>query len=334
LLVKPVMSHSLRLLTTSRYLRYVRALTALGHRWDVIASDATLLREPWRAARELPLARMVSGAVAQQRLSRGDYDAVVCHGLGDLETLGVHDVPTVVVFHATADLERLCNLAPAALSRQQLARLERAACVFGAAGVQRSWERAGTVIAMPVDDTLRCDGELAAALRIDRFEYELACLSGNAPLDDALRGLPCTVLGGDLVHQADDDAAIRNDAMRTRALGNHRVFVSATHEPFDTGASPALIDAMAAGMPVVTTAGADTPVVHGVSGFVADHAGAIRNHVLDLLADRDLAMMLGGAGREQVLASHGRAAFNEAWSQLLGAVSGHEASRSSLAAAS
>src|SRR5687768_2345024 len=99
------MSHSLRLLTTSRHLRYVRALTALGHRWDVIDADAALVRAPWRAARELPLARMVSGAVAQQRLARGDYDAVVCHGLGDLDALGAHGVAAVVVFHATADLE-------------------------------------------------------------------------------------------------------------------------------------------------------------------------------------------------------------------------------------
>jgi glycosyltransferase involved in cell wall biosynthesis len=328
------MSHSLRLLTTSRHLRYARALTALGHRWDVIATDATLLREPWTAARALPQARVVSDAVARQRLARGDYDAVVCHGIGDLDALGAHDVPTVVVFQATADIERLCGLAPAALRRHQLDRLERAACVFGAAGIQRSWERAGTVIPTPVDGTVRCDGSLDAALRIDRYDYELACLSGTTPLDEALRSLPCTVLGGDLVNRAEDDATTRSDTVRANALRVHRVFVSAAHEPFDTGAPAALLDAMAAGMPVVTTAGTDTPVVHGVNGFIAADAAAIRNHVLDLLTDRDLALTLGRAGREQVLASHSETAFAETWNRVLDAVRGHDAIRSSLAAAS
>jgi glycosyltransferase involved in cell wall biosynthesis len=334
LLVKPVMSHSLRLLTTSRYLRYVRALTALGHRWDVIAADAALQREPWRAARELPDARVISGTVAQQRLARGDYDAVVCHGLGDLDALGAHGVPAIVVFHATAALDRLCGLATDPLRRQQLAQLERAVCVFSSTGVQQSWERAGTVIPMPVDDAVRCGGELAAALRIDRYDYELACLSGGTSLDDALRGLPCTVLGGDLVRRVSDDGAVRTDAVRADALRRHRVFVSAAHEPFATGASAALLDAMAAGMPVVTAAGADTPVVHGVNGFVAADTAGVRNHVLELLSDRDLAMTLGRAGREQVLASHGRTAFGEAWQHVLDAVCSHDASRSSLAAAS
>src|SRR5688500_8325285 len=135
------MTHSLRLLTTSRHLRYVRALTGLGHRWDVIAADTVLLREPWRAARALPPARIVSHAVARQRLGRGDYDAVVCHGPGDLESLGAHDVPAIVVFHTTADVERLCGLAPAVPDGRQIEQLDRAVCVFGSAGVQRSWER-------------------------------------------------------------------------------------------------------------------------------------------------------------------------------------------------
>jgi glycosyltransferase involved in cell wall biosynthesis len=328
LLVKPVMSHSLRLLTTSRYLRYVRALTALGHRWDVIASDVALLREPWRAARELPQARIISDAVARQRLARGDYDAVVCHGLGELDALGAQATPAVVVFHTTTAIEQICDLEPAALSRPHAHR-ERAACVFAAAGVRRSWQRAGAVIPMPVDDAVRCDGHLGAALRIDRNDYELACLSGSTPLDEALRGLPCTTLGGDLVYRSVDHAAAR-----ASALASHRVFVSAAHAPFDTGAPAALLDAMAAGMPVVTTAGPDTPVVHGVNGFIAADAAAIRNHVLELLSDRDLAMTLGRAGREQVLASHNHTAFAEAWHRVFDTVCRHDASRSSLAAAS
>jgi glycosyltransferase involved in cell wall biosynthesis len=328
------MSHSLRLLTTSRYLRYVRALTGLGQRWDVMACDAALLREPWRAARELPNARVISGTVARQRLARGDYDAVICHGLSDLDALGTHEAPSIVVFHATAALERLCGLATDPLRRQQLAQLEGAACVFGAAGVQRSWERGGTVIPMPVDGAVRGDGELAAALRVDRYDYELARLSGGTPLEEVLRGLPCTVLGGDLVRPTGDEAAIRTDAVRASALSSHRVFVSAAHVPFDTGAPAALLDAMAAGLPVVTTAGPDTPVVHGINGFIAADAAAIRNHVLELLSDRDLAMRLGGAGREQVLASHSQTGFAEAWHRVLEAVCRHDASRSSLAAAS
>lgn len=314
------MHNSLRLLTSSRHPTYTRALASLGHRLDVAAVDPALQHEPWRAARTLPeAASVVPAHAARQRLARGDYDAVICHGLDDLAALGQTRTPAVTVFHTTRVLDRLCGLTPTAVLDRLGDALDRAILVFDASDVRESWGLDGDVIASPVDEVMReHTGDLDAAVRIDDLEFERACLAGEAPLDQMLLGLPCAVLGHD------DD--------RADAFARHRLFVTAPRAPLDCGTPRAMLEAMAAGVPVVTMAHPATPLVHGVTGLIAEDAADLRGHVLDLLGDPDRALAIGDAGRLYVRGHHGSERFGRAWRRVLAHV--HDASRSPLRTAS
>lgn len=74
------------------------------------------------------------------------------------------------------------------------------------------------------------------------------------------------------------------------------------------GSPVALIEAMAAGVPVVSTevGGVADVVQHGVSGLLArmDDDATLAQHVLTLLADRDAGRRLGQAGRARVAATY------------------------------
>jgi glycosyltransferase involved in cell wall biosynthesis len=75
------------------------------------------------------------------------------------------------------------------------------------------------------------------------------------------------------------------------------------------GSPVALIEAMAAGVPVVSTAVGGVPdvVQDGASGLLAaiDDEAAIAGHVLTLLGDRDLVARMGAVGRARVAATYG-----------------------------
>jgi glycosyltransferase involved in cell wall biosynthesis len=74
------------------------------------------------------------------------------------------------------------------------------------------------------------------------------------------------------------------------------------------GSPVALIEAMAAGVPVVSTAVGGVPdvVAHGTSGLLApvDDAAAVAEHTVTLLRDRARALTMGGAGRSRVVATY------------------------------
>jgi glycosyltransferase involved in cell wall biosynthesis len=78
------------------------------------------------------------------------------------------------------------------------------------------------------------------------------------------------------------------------------VFPSLWHEPFGIP----VIEAMAAGLPVVATRGGALPeiVVDGETGFLVDRgdAAALNSAIATLLRNPDLRARMGAAGRERV----------------------------------
>jgi glycosyltransferase involved in cell wall biosynthesis len=74
------------------------------------------------------------------------------------------------------------------------------------------------------------------------------------------------------------------------------------------GSPVALIEAMAAGVPVVSTAVGGVPdvVAHGVSGLLApmDDAAVVADHTVTLLRDRDRSAAMGRAGRDRIVATY------------------------------
>jgi len=84
------------------------------------------------------------------------------------------------------------------------------------------------------------------------------------------------------------------------------------------GSAGAVMEAMATGLPIVTTPNSGTPVRYGVEGFVVgceDLAG-MADHVARLARDDDLRMRLGMAARSRVEQLTVRG-YGEAWAGLL-----------------
>ncbi|MFI5231600.1 MAG: glycosyltransferase, partial [Gemmatimonadales bacterium] len=63
----------------------------------------------------------------------------------------------------------------------------------------------------------------------------------------------------------------------------------------------AMVEAMAAGLPVISNAHPTSPIKHGVDGFVAERPGEARDCARMLLADIDMARTMGAAARRAAI---------------------------------
>ncbi len=80
-----------------------------------------------------------------------------------------------------------------------------------------------------------------------------------------------------------------------------------------------LLEAMSVGCPIVTTATTAMPefIKDGENGFITNDPKVMRERLVDLIEDKDMALEIGAAGRETVLKQFGQQQFLDAWNEVL-----------------
>jgi len=141
-------------------------------------------------------------------------------------------------------------------------------------------------------------GDLACGLRVANHVSSKRVFLAWDFHEEALAGLPLRIVG----HNPDlagVDAADDWDHLK-RMLASHRFLVHTADPRFEDGYNMAVLEAMAAGMPILTHRHPTTIVEHGVTGFVAESPLEMRTYAERLLADEALAHELGANGRRHI----------------------------------
>jgi glycosyltransferase involved in cell wall biosynthesis len=127
--------------------------------------------------------------------------------------------------------------------------------------------------------------------------------------------LPSTLLG---LNDPEDGARFTRswDDLKD-CFRSHRVFLNTTIEGYEDGYNLAMLEAMATGMPIVSTANTSSPIVDGVNGFVSGDEAYLSSRLRELLADRTLAARLGAAARDTVAERFPMQSFVDRWQALL-----------------
>ncbi|MGE0039811.1 MAG: glycosyltransferase [Vicinamibacterales bacterium] len=321
------MPRPLRLLTTDRAPAYLRGLAALDARFDVLVADGDGLDAWWARLRELPESvRAIRPAQASERLARGVYDAVIAHSPSEALALG-GAAPVVLVVHERRELAEAFGDAIADWDPQTRAAVGQARMVYSSPEAARSWAVDGPTIPLVVDAGDWPLGDLASpeAVTVTPFAVERAAFDTAYLLAQVLARVPVTVLGLNPGLGIEQDTAAR--PFRRRAFAHARAYLNLSSPAFETAAPSAMLEAMASGLPVITLAHPDTPVVDGVNGFAADDPEQLAARVGQLLLDQALALRLGSAARATVLGRARVSAFHEAWAELLAEVAGRSVRR-------
>jgi hypothetical protein len=320
-----------RLLTFNCHEAYVHLLGKLQHELSIIDGLPGRVTARWdERSRPLPSrARLIR---LDEAFGAPRHDVAIAHNLTDLLALRSLEVPKILVLHVNLEARVREEPGPHDVRVMQ-AQLREYLAAIGAVAVAvsetkaRSWGQSCPVIRPCADpDEYRgFEGTRPVALRVanqvmqrpERFAWSahLAITHGHAA--ELVGHNPA--LTGVLPASSWDELKAR--------YREHRAYVHTAGLGLDDGYNLGVVEAMVTGMPIVSLAGSDSPIVNDYSGYVSDDVAYLNARLGALLADRDLAMTMGARARTCAIELFSVSRFVKAWQAALDLAANAFASR-------
>ncbi len=314
-------SSKLRVLVFNWHEAYICLFAHTHHHFYIVPPQRQPQKRWDTGSRPLPAnAEEVTWEQVQADLRQGRYDLVLCLALFDLHTVQHWEVPRLFVMLNMVGTDTALSAKP----REKAAFVERFRPLFSRMDLafisekkRRDWGWEAPVVVSGIDPDLYggYTGELAKVLRVGNllrerdhmqgFRTQEAILGQHFP--SAVIGLNPTVPGARASSSWDD---LRAQYRR------HRLLLNTLTEVHEDGYNLGMLEAMATGMPVVSTPNSTSPIVDGHNGFVAAEHQVLRQRIKLLLEDRDLAAEMGRRARQTVIDQFHIRDFIAGWNQV------------------
>lgn len=318
------MKQGLSILTFNWHEPFIYNLARTGQSFDVAEPSVSRagLRKWDLRCRPVPSNCAIIGMqTAVEKLERKAYSAVVCHNPADVAAVAAFDVPVVLVFHNRLSTE-LALGGDTVASGDYLGGvkplIERADIkVFVSVSKKEDWGMDGEVIGPGVDVTLRSPytGNILKVLLVGNLIKERGVMLGHDLRMKAVEEFEYSIAGNN--PSIPGSAPARNYDELLGMYASHRVYFHATIHPYEDGHNMAMLEAMAAGAPVVACAHPQSPVEDGVNGYISGDIGTLKEDIRALMGDLPLAIKLGRAGRETAVQAFPMGKFTSSWNTVL-----------------
>jgi hypothetical protein len=254
--------------------------------------------------------------------NRESYVCIIAHNLTDLLDAKVLDAPRILMLHETiegAAREQALSI-PLPQFRQAVEQFVRVTNTYAVAISDlkaQSWQCASSVVPNSADaqDYLPWCGDIAKGLRvanhIARRPYTLLWNFHT----EAFAGVPVTLVGRNPGWEGVEPAANWADLKET--FRRHRFYVHTADPEMEDGYNMAMLEAMAAGLPVLGNRHPTSPIEHGVSGFLSNDPAELRGYAQRLLDDRELAGLMGRAAQDLMAKKFSGAKFRDGFGRAI-----------------
>ncbi|MEN6337879.1 MAG: glycosyltransferase [Phycisphaerales bacterium] len=291
-----------RLLVFNCHEAWVHQLRLLGYDMDIICGLAGHHVPGWDThVRPVPnRARLIS---LDEALTSGErYACIIAHNPTDLMDVRNRTEPRLLVLHLSLNA-RLAEERPNLTAEQAKQLLHRyvelsgahVAAVTLAKGKSWGFTEDITPFGLEPGEYPPCTGQTACGLRVSNFILRRKKSLLWSLHEQAFTGLPIRIVG----HNPDMPGVSPSrdwDHLRD-LLRTSRFFIHTANPDLEDGYNIAMLEAMAAGLPVVGNRHPTSIIEHGVSGFLSDDPVELRNYAKRLLEDKDLALRMGRQAR-------------------------------------
>jgi glycosyltransferase involved in cell wall biosynthesis len=293
-----------RLLTLNCHEAWLHQLHALPYQLDIIDGLPGRYTSAWDSRiRPLPdNARLIT---LQEALTTGQsYHCIIAHSMTDLLDVKSLAWPRILVLHNTLEgrLQGRDQSAPEQVQAvlRQYVRLTGTHVIAVTAMKGRSWGFGKEIVPCGVDTAsyLPWTGELACGIRVANQIHPKRTLLNWDLHEAAFQEIPVRLVG----HNPEMPGVATAESWDhlKQLLQSHRFYIHTADAQQEDGYNMAMLEAMAAGLPVLGNRHHSSPIVHGVSGFLSDDPQELAHYAKMLLADRELAQRLGMAARRTV----------------------------------
>jgi len=319
-----------RIVTVNAHQPYLHLFARLPVQMGIIQLPGPrhVLQQWSEAVRPLPRGwELLTPDQAAARIREGAYDLALAHNVSDYIDFNRFAIPKILVIHVSltgrileekSGVDRKEYVADVA----RLVKMTGGRIVFISESKKRDWGLEGDVIPHGLDpeDYPPYTGEEPRILRVANHLRERDSLLDYRAHQALTRGFPLTLIG--------ENPGIPG-ARRSRSWDDlkalyrsHRLYLHTAVEGCEDGYNLAMLEAMAAGMPVVTTAHPTSPIQDGVNGLVSSDLERLRVGIRELLDDLELAQRLGASARETVARDFSAETFAQRWTALFHEVVG------------
>ena len=295
----------MKLLVLNCHEAWVHQLGVLDAELDIVVGLPGRYTAGWdRRMRPLPVnARLTT--VAEARDAQTCYDCVINHNITDLLDTRVFAAPKLLVLHETLE-GRMAQQDADFDARDMRATLNAYLAGVGGHAIAisrmkaRSWGVTHVIVqnSADADCYLPHSGDVSCGLRVANHITSKRVFLAWDFHQQAFDGLPMKLVGhnDDMpgVEAADDWNALKRD------LAAHRFYVHTADPRYEDGFNMAMLEAMAAGLPVLTNRHPTTIVEHGKSGFICESPEQMRRYACELLANPQLAQAMGARAEQLV----------------------------------
>ena len=296
----------LKILSFNWHEPYLCLLSDLKHSFYIVEPEISNgVHRLWDAnMRPIPSNfKILSESEALKHLDNGEFDMVIAHNIKDLVLLKNYNLPKILVFHNKLSTE--INLGNNKINRDEYLLkinplLKGVKKIFISKGKQYDWGMEGTIIiqGIDVDKYGGYTGEIKSVLRVGNMLKERDIMMGYSNGEAILTNLPSSTLG--INPQIYESRLSKSFEDLKSHYQSHRVYLNTTREPYEDGYNLSLLEAMAVGMPVVSTLNKTSPIKNEVNGFISDDLEYLTKCAQILLEDKKLAKKLGEEGRKTV----------------------------------
>ena len=314
--------HRLRVLVFNWHEPYICLFAHTGHTIGVAPPRQESGKRWNHAFRPLPEnVYELSFEEAQAQAARSEWDLVLCLTLQDVETVLGWQLPRLFVMlnmigtdaglKGRAKQEYVEGLAPI---------FEDIDISFISEKKRRDWGRDAPVVVSGIDpqDYGGYEGATAKVLRVGNMLVERDHMQGFSIQEDILSGsVPSSIVGVNPGVPASRPSRDWDDLKAK--YRSHRLFLNTLTDEHEDGYNLASLEAMATGMPVVSTANSSSPIVDGQNGFVSGNLDYLRDKITLLLNDRELAAELGQNARQTVIERFHIEACAAGWQEVFSA---------------
>lgn len=295
----------MKLLVLNCHEAWVHQLGVLGAELDVVTGLPGRYTRDWDTRmRPLPTG---ARTVTLDEVLRGSerYDCVINHNITDLLDTREIAAPKLLVLHETLE-GRMAQQGAEFEARDMRAMLNTYLASVGGHAIAisrmkaRSWGVTHTVVQNSADPAAYLEpvGDLACGIRVANHVTSKRVFLAWDFHEEALADLPMRLVG----HNPDRPGVAPADDWQhlKRMLAAHRFMVHTADPRLEDGYNMAVLEGMAAGLPVLVNEHPTNIVQHGVTGFVAKAPREMRHHAQQLLDDPELARRLGDGARAWV----------------------------------
>jgi glycosyltransferase involved in cell wall biosynthesis len=318
----------MRILTFNSHQVYVYLLAKAIGPLDIvepIVQNGRRLR--WlKRIRPLPEGcRLLTLEEAKENLRLGLYELAVCHNNQDLLDIKDYNLPKISIFHSTLTGRILeegsgVNLADFRRMVTKLLAYWGVKPIFVSSLKRKDWGIRGVVIKLPAptDECSGYSGGIPGVLRVANHLKERDSLLGYSIQEEILQGLPSDIVGLNPSLSFSEPAPSWEDLKRM--YRSYRLFLVTNREGVEDGYNTATLEAMATGMPIVSTKHSTSPVIDGDNGFISDDLSYLRGKIKLLLRDRQKAIRLGGNARRTVSEHFSLQPFIKSWQEAVNGI--------------